>query len=78
MNELQVAVEVFDKRRAALNPVTGVVVENALDVAHLCVMDVSADDTIDALATRFGGERVLEIADEVDGTFDLRLQVFRE
>lgn len=78
VNKLKASVEVFDDRRATFNPVTGIVVEDAVDLAHLSVMNVTADHTINTLAASFGRKRVLEIADEVDSLLDFQLEVLRE
>ncbi len=65
-------------RRAAFHPVAGVEVVDALDVARGGVVDVSADDAVDVVAPGFVRQRLLELADEVDGRLDAQLQVRRQ
>ena len=65
----------LDQRGAALHPVAVVAVEDAVDVAHLGMVDVAADHAVDAAPARFARERLLEVADEADGVLDLVLEV---
>ena len=50
----------------------------SVDVANGRVMDVAADHAVDAALARLGGQRLLEIADEIDGVLHLELGPFRE
>src|ERR1700759_3596455 len=63
VDQFQPPVMVFDQRRAALHPVTVVQIQHTLPFAHLGVVNVAADDTVEAAGTRLGGQRGLEPVD---------------
>src|SRR5690606_18137681 len=67
-------VRMLDDGRAAFHPVAGVDVGEAVEIALRRVVDMAADDAVDALAFRLGGQRFLEAADEIDGVLDLELR----
>src|ERR1700761_4832189 len=75
MNDFQMSEGIFDKGCAAFNPVSVVEVKDFPDLAHLRLMDVTANHAIEA--ARLGGLRnsVLKAADIFDGVFDGVLQV---
>ena len=60
-------------RRAALHPVAAVDVAHAEIVVDRGVVDVAADDAVGVVALRLVGQRLLELADEVDRVLDLQL-----
>ena len=62
LNHLERPVEMLDERGAALDPVAVVAIENAAEIADLGVMDVAADDAVDAAAPRLVGDGVAERA----------------
>lgn len=64
----------LDQRGATLNPVAVVAIERALDRAHLGMMDMSANHSVDLSLTRGTRDRVLELSDELHGFLDLQLQ----
>ena len=64
-DDLESAVRVLGDRRAALDPVAAIDVADAELVVDLGVVDVAADDAVDAAAVRLGGQRLLEVADVV-------------
>ena len=47
VHDAQPAVEILDQRRATLDPVAVVAVQDAVDVADLGMMNVTADNAID-------------------------------
>jgi len=69
---------VLDQRRQALDPVAVVAVEDAVDLAHLGVVDVAADHAMRAAAARFACDGDLEVVDVADRALDLVLQVARK
>ncbi len=51
--------------------------QNAVDVAYFCLVDVSAHDAVAAATACFIGHDFLELRNEVDRVLDLMLQVLR-
>ena len=72
------AVVVLDHQRAGFDEVAGVDVSDAVDLADDRVMDMAADDPVDAAALGFAGKLALERADEIDRVLDLELGPGRE
>jgi len=70
--------EILDQRRAALDPVAVVAIEDAVDGADLGVMDVSAHHTIDAATACFARDGLLVVVDELDGVLDLVFEIGRQ
>ena len=70
-DELEASVVMLDQRRAALHPVAAIVVGDAEIVVHRGAVDVAADHAVDRALPRLARERLLELADEVDGVLDL-------
>src|SRR5262245_31408857 len=77
-DDLEATVEVLDHGGAAFDPVAAVDVAKSGIVADHRVMDMAADDAVDAVTLRFGRDRALVLADEVDGVLDLELGPLRE
>ncbi len=69
---------VLHQRRQALDPVAVVAVQHAVDVAHLGVVDVAADDALHAAPARLARDRDFEVADVADRALDLELEVLRQ
>jgi hypothetical protein len=63
LQDLQPAVTMFDKSRAAFNPIAIVAVQNPADRADFGPMDVAADDAVSVAPACFGDERVFVVAD---------------
>ena len=72
-DDLESPVGMLGQRRAALNPIAAIHVADAEILVDHRVMDMTANDTIDAMSLRFLGERLLECANIVDRIFDLVL-----
>src|SRR5215472_15537531 len=77
-HDLELSVEMLDYRGAALDPVAAIDVAQAEIVADHGVMDVAADDAVEAAPPGFRGERALVFADEGHGVLDLQLGPFRQ
>ena len=77
-DDLESAVLMLGKRGAALDPVAAIHVADAEIVVDDGVVDVAADDAVDAVALRLGGERLFERADIVHGVLDLVLGPLRQ
>ena len=60
---------VSTERRQALDPVAVVAVEDAVDLADLGLVDVAADDAVEAAALRLVRDRRLERRDVADTAF---------
>ena len=78
LDDLEPPVEVLDDRRAAFDPVAAIDVAQAGVVADHGMMDVPADHAVNAAPASFGGERGLELADEVDGILHFQLRPLRQ
>jgi hypothetical protein len=52
VNQLELAVVMLDERGAALDPVAAIAIENAAEIANFRVMDMAADNAIDAAPRR--------------------------
>ena len=65
-----VAADLLDEGRAALDPVAAIEIAQASDVAVGGVVDVAADDAVGAAPARLLRERVLEFADIGDRRLD--------
>ena len=61
----------LDQGGEALDPVPVVAVEDAIDRADFCIMDMSADHAVDPAPAGFSGDRSLEVADVADRPLDL-------
>ena len=70
--------DVLDHDGAAFDPVAAIDVVHAADVAAGGMVDVAADDAVAAVAARLRRERLLEIADVVDGLLELELGPARQ
>src|SRR5262249_47183023 len=78
-HDVELAVEMVDHRGAALDPVAAINVAQAKIVADHGVMDVAANDAVEAAPPPgFRGERALVFADEGHGVLDLQLGPFRQ
>jgi hypothetical protein len=69
---------VLDQGGAAFDPVAVVAVGDAVHVADLGVVDMAADDAVEAAAAGFLGQRRLEVVDVLDRVLDLELEVGRQ
>jgi len=69
---------VLDQRGQALDPVAVVAVEDAVDLAHLRVVDVAAHHAVHAALARLARHGGLEVADVADRALDLELEVARQ
>ena len=65
-------------RGAALDPVAAIDIADAEILVDRRVMDVAADDAVDAAALRLGSQRLLEGADIVHCVLDLVLRPLRQ
>src|SRR5581483_2556121 len=70
VDEAEPAGGVLGDCRAALDPIATVHVAHAVHVAQSGVMDVSAHHAVEAAPARLRDERLLELADEIDGGLD--------
>lgn len=68
------AVEILHESGAILDPVTAIQIANPVHVADLRLVDVAADDAIDAIAAGESGHGDLEIGDIADSGFGLGLE----
>ena len=59
VQDFQAAVEMLDQGRAAFDPIAVVGIKDIADLAHLGVMDVAADDAVEAAAARHLGHRLV-------------------
>src|SRR5215831_8347873 len=75
IDDLEPAVEMFDEGGAALDPIAVVAVEHAADLFDVGLMDVPADDAIDAALPCFVDNGVGKVAHELDRVLDARLQI---
>ena len=74
-HDLHSAARVLGERRAAFNPIAVVAIENAANSPYFRVMDMAADDAVEAARARFAGERLFEIADEAGGVLHLQFEI---
>ena len=78
MEDLEPAVQVLHQGAAAFHPVAVIAVEHALDGADLGVVDVPADDALQAAPPRLAGHCGLEVTDIAHRALDLELEVARK
>ena len=76
--QFQLARFMLHQGRAVIDPVTVVIIENAVQRLVLRIVDVAADDAIDAAPPRFLDQGVFIVGDELAPVLDLVLQVTRE
>src|SRR5258708_3715582 len=69
---------IFDKGRAAFNPVSIVEIKNVSDPADLCLMDMAADDAVQTAQFCNLCDRIFEAADIFHGVFHGVLQPCRQ
>ena len=68
----------LDQRGAAFDPVAVVAIQHAAEIADLGVMDMAADDAVEAAAARLIGQRIGKRANILHGVLDPELQVGRQ
>src|SRR4051812_15837124 len=78
VDQLEAAIGMLDEGGAAFHPIAVVHVGDAVDLAHLGVMDVAADDAVEAAPSRLVGERQLEPVDRLHCLLHLPLQPLRQ
>ncbi len=66
------------QRRAALDPVTVITIENAIDIAHLCMVDMTADNPIHAAPAGFARDRTFKLANKLYRVFHFVFQISGE
>ena len=76
-DDLKLSIEMLDSCRAAFHPVAAIHINQAIDGANHRMVDVTADYAVHMLAAALGAERLLELADEVDGVLNLELDPAR-
>ena len=59
VNQLNLTVEIFNQRRATLDPITGIQINNVPDGLDLRAMDVAANHTVHILFLRRLDDRVI-------------------
>src|SRR5262245_8811951 len=70
-DDLEAAVEVLHYGGTALDPVAAIDVAAAGIIPDYRMMDMTADDAVDAMPPGFSRNRLLVLADEIDGVLDL-------
>ena len=78
VNEFDLAVKIFDQRRATFHPITAVHILHAVHQLHFRAMDVTADHAISLVVARHGGKRVFVFGDEFDGGLGLEFKIRRQ
>ena len=78
IEEFHPAIEVFDHRGKAFDPISAVVVGDPFDLAHGGGVDVTAEDRIDFVVAGEANHGFLEFSDEADDIFDLRFHIGAE
>src|SRR3954467_5043923 len=78
LDDAELSVETLDDGRAALHPVAAVEVMGAGNHAVGGMVDVAADDAVDAATARLGRHGLLERTDEGDGRLDAVFEEGRE
>jgi len=66
MNDLQMSQGIFDKGRAAFNPVSIVEIQDISDAPDLRLMDVAAHDAVQPMQFGDAGDGILEPANIFD------------
>ena len=74
VDQLEAAVEMLDKRGAALHPVPIVAVQDTTDLADFRVMNVAADHPVQAATAGLVSDGIGEGADELHGVLDAVLE----
>ena len=59
------------ERRAALYPVAIIAIQDTVNHADFCAMDVAANYAVIATLARFVGDRVFKVGDEIHRFFHL-------
>src|ERR1700730_15708581 len=77
-DDLQPAVEMLDRRAAALHPVAAIDVARRRKIADRGMMNVTADHALRMSSRRLGGERLLEALDVVEHVLDLEFRPLRQ
>lgn len=78
IEEFHPAIEVFDHRGEAFDPVSAVVVGDPFDLAHGGRVDVTAEDRINAVVACEPNYGFLKFADEAHDIFDLGFHIGAE
>ena len=65
----------FDQGRAAFYPVTIIAVGDAVDFANFRVMDMAANNAVDAPILGNVGKRIFKVCNKFNGVFHLQLQI---
>src|SRR5215472_11135828 len=77
-DDLEPAVRVLGDSRATFHPVSAIDVPNAGCLVNRRMMNVTADDAVDAMTLSFRSQRAFEFADEIHGILDLQFRPFRQ
>ena len=78
IQEFHPAIEVFDHRGEAFNPITAIVVGDAFDFPDGRGVDVAAKHGIDAVVAREANDGLLEFPDKADDIFHLGFHIGAE
>ena len=78
LDDLQPAARIFDKSGAAFNPIPVIAIKNTVNQLCFGVVDMAADDAVQAARLRFPRQSMLKTGDVGDGILYLPLQIGRE
>ena len=78
IQEFHPAIEVFDHRSEAFDPISAVVVGDPFDLAHGRGVDVAAEDGVNAVVASEPNDGFLEFSNEAHDIFDLGFHVGAE
>ena len=74
----ELSAHVFRQSCTAFNPVAIIAVEDAIYVTHLCVMNVTANDTVDAAFAGCSRDCGFETGDVLDRILHFLFQIGRQ
>jgi hypothetical protein len=78
VDELDLAVKIFNQSRATFNPISAVQILHSVDHLHLGAMNVAANDAVSLMVARHRGKRVFVFGDIFHGGLGLGFQISRE
>src|SRR5262249_6243021 len=77
-DDLEAAVRMLSNSRATFDPIAAIDVADAGCLLNGGMMNVPADDAVDAVAVRFRRQSTFELADKIHGILDLQFRPFRQ
>src|SRR5204863_607986 len=78
IQQLDRTVKILHQSRTGLDPIAAIIVGDRADLPDPGAVNMAAKDGIDRVSFRVSHDRVLKLADKIDGIFDALLRIRAE